>query len=126
MNSISNLLDLHDIDHTIMEEGKFKNQELQKYYNQFIETGVQSSLKALKIGATIEDLDINDLENHIKQTNNNSIIQVFEKLKCGSRNHLRAFVRGIEYNGETYQPKYISKETFSSIVNGEYERCGRK
>ncbi len=42
---------------------------------------------------------------------------VFENLRKGSENHLRAFVNNIEKNGgEKYSPVILSEEEYSEIV----------
>ncbi|WP_148868749.1 DUF2202 domain-containing protein [Tenacibaculum adriaticum] len=123
MNAVANLLDLYNIDYTILEEGLFVNQDLQNLYNQFVIDGAIDQTKALQIGATIEDLDIVDLENNIKVTSNTAIISVFESLQCGSRNHLRSFVSAIEIFGEKYTPQYLTQEEYNSIINSSNEQC---
>ncbi len=123
MNSVIDLLVLFNIDHTVLPEGKFENQELQNLYNQFVEDGQQNLLEALKIGATIEDLDIVDLDNYKNQTTNTNILSVYQKLQCGSRNHLRAYVTTIINNGGTYLPQFLSLDDFNEIINSNHENC---
>ena len=125
MNAVANLLDQYNIDYTILLDGEFENQELQDYYNQFVEKGQIDRVNALEVGATIEDLDIVDLENYINATSNADIIWVFESLQCGSRNHLRSFVGAIENSSETYEPQYLSLEDYNAIIDDTNERCGQ-
>lgn len=125
MNAIVNLLESNDIEYTILPYGEFNNQELQVLYNEFKTNGTTSKSKALQIGATIEDLDIIDLQNFIDKMSNSSIISVFKSLQCGSRNHLRSFVKAIEMSGDTYTPQYLSVTEYSSIINGSQEKCGQ-
>ncbi len=125
MNAVANLLDLYNIDYTILPDGEFENQELQDFYNQFVEKGQIDRVNALEVGATIEDLDIVDLENYINTTSNADIILVFESLQCGSRNHLRSFVRGLENSGASYTPQYLTIENYNLIVNDNNEKCGQ-
>lgn len=44
-------------------------------------------------GKEIEELDIKDLNERIEQTDNPDIKMIYENLKQGSENHLRAFTR---------------------------------
>ncbi|WP_044639649.1 DUF2202 domain-containing protein [Siansivirga zeaxanthinifaciens] len=125
MNAIETLLKQYNVTYEILPEGKFANEELQNFYNNFISSGAISIANALQIGATIEDLDIVDLQRNIEATNNKAIISVFEKLQCGSRNHLRSFLNGIESNGDTYTPQFLSLETYNSIINSPNEKCGK-
>ena len=77
---------------------EFENQDLQNYYNTFVTNGSISQDNALQIGATIEDLDIVDLERFITETTNTEITDVFNSLQCGSRNHLRSFVSSARWS----------------------------
>lgn len=123
MNAISTLLTNGSVEYNILPLGAFANQDLQNLYNQFTTDGAISISKALQIGATIEDLDIVDLENYKKTTTNTAIISVFNNLQCGSRNHLRSFVTAIINNGDTYTPQYLTQAEYNSIVTGSQEQC---
>jgi len=123
MDAISNLLEQNDIAYTILPDGEFENTELQELYNHFKVEGTNSKSLALQIGATIEDLDIVDLKNFTKETTNTAIIEVFNSLECGSRNHLRSFVKAIEINGDTYTPEYLNQDEYNSIISGTNESC---
>ena len=101
-------------------------QEIQNLYDQFVDDGSTSINNALLIGATIEDLDIYDLQEYIDVTSNVALISVFEKLQCGSRNHLRSFFSAIENLGESYVPQYITQEQFDNIINFQNEQCGNQ
>ena len=125
MNAVVKLLVQYNIDHTILPDGEFNNEELQDFYNQFVEKGQIDRVNALEVGATIEDLDIVDLENYIKATSNTDIITVFESLQCGSRNHLRSFVRGLENSGASYTPQFLTIENYNLIVSDNSEKCGQ-
>jgi hypothetical protein len=102
--------------------GVFQNEELQRLYDDLINTGLQSEISALTVGATIEDLDIKDLMEAIERTDNADIALAYENLTRGSRNHLRAFVRQLVNRGATYEPQYISNETYEEIIASDTER----
>ncbi len=123
MDAIANELDNFNIAYTILPEGQFSYPELQNFYDQFVIDGQISKLNALSIGATIEDLDIVDLEEYILETTNTSIIGIYESLKCGSRNHLRSYVSAIISNGGTYTPQFLSQSEFDEIIEGSHEQC---
>ena len=124
MNAILVLLDQYDISYSLLAYGEFNNPDIQKLYDQFIEYGSENKAKALEVGANIEDLDIVDLAKFIDATTNNAMIQVFESLQCGSRNHLRSFVNAIELSGNTYEPQYLTQEDYTLIINDSQEQCG--
>ncbi|WP_297069791.1 DUF2202 domain-containing protein [Thermococcus sp.] len=101
--------------------GEFQNQELQKLYDQLIEMGMKSEVDALKVGALIEETDIEDLQKWISLTDKVDIITVYENLMMGSRNHLRAFVSQLEKMGITYEPQVLPKDEFEEIINSPME-----
>ncbi|WP_299064520.1 DUF2202 domain-containing protein [uncultured Polaribacter sp.] len=123
IDAIENLLKQHKISYTILPEGIFSNQELQNHYDSFVIDGAKSAVEALKIGATIEDLDIKDLESYVSLTENNTLINVYQNLICGSRNHLRSFIKGLDKKGGTYTPQFITQDAFDAIINGSNEQC---
>lgn len=105
--------------------GIFKNTELQNLYNTLIAKGDLSLMDALTVGATIEDLDLNDLKTAKANISNPDIINVYENLAKGSRNHMREFYSQITGNGGAYSPQYITREEFEAIINSPKEMGGR-
>lgn len=122
-DSIKFLLDRYEIkDPVVIDDiGVFTSDELSNLYGDLIEKGSQSLLDALIVGATVEDLDINDLDN-LLNTDNEDIKITYKNLQKGSRNHLRAYVRQIIRNGGSYSPVYISQENYESIISSSQER----
>ena len=100
------------------ERGIFTNPDIARLYGDLVVIGSKSEIDALKVGATIEDLDIRDLEEFLEKTNNPDIRLIYENLKRGSYNHLRAFVGLLNSRGENYEPQYISQEEYESIIQG--------
>ncbi len=116
-NAVLTLLEGYGIEDPALEgEGQFANEELGALYNALIEQGSASLTEALKVGATIEDLDIADLQNLLAETENTDIIRVYENLLKGSENHMRGFVRNLQTLGETFSPQHISVEEFEAIL----------
>ena len=101
--------------------GEFQNEKLQNLYDQLIEMGMKSKVDALKVGALIEETDIEDLQKWISLTDKVDIITVYENLMAGSRNHLRAFVGNLENIGVTYEPQILPKDEFEEIINSSME-----
>lgn len=125
MEKVKTLLDQNKIQYEVLPLGKFKNKNLQKLYYDLIAKGNISEIEALKVGATIEDVDIFDLKRLKKETENQQILSTYDFLECGSRNHLRAFNRGLNMNNSSYEAQYISKEEWNKIINNEHEQCGK-
>ncbi len=126
-DSIKYLLNKYNISDPVKsdEVGKFSNPKYQELYQKLVEEGNKSVIDALKVGATIEDLDIADLQYWLNRTDNEDIKLVYENLMKGSRNHMRAFVSMLQKYGANYTPQYISKEEYEQIINSPMER-GRK
>jgi len=125
MNLVKALLDKYQIEDPASDQpGVFNNDHLQQLYNDLIALGSNSQMDALIVGATIEDLDIYDLEEYLKQTDNDDIKATFNLLDCGSRNHLRSFYNQITANGGDYTPQFIDQAEFDAIVNSQHEQCG--
>ncbi len=98
--------------------GNFVNQDLQNLYNQLVESGSVSDVDALKAGALIEEVDILDLINQINEkVDNQDIIYVYNNLKKGSENHLRAFVKNLSKRNVIYSPVYLDIDTYNAIIN---------
>ena len=118
MDQVEQLLDKYNLADPIINNGvsQFTNPDLASLYTQLIEKGSQSQIEALKVGATIEDLDIKDLTENLGKTNNPDIIQVFTNLRSGSYNHLRAFTNNLKKTGDSYTPQYISQSEYEKIL----------
>ena len=95
---------------------------MQSLYTQLISKGRVSLLSAFQVGATIEDLDISDLNSSLSVTNNQDVRLVYNFLNKGSRNHLRSFYKNILNTNGTYTPTYISQAEFDLIVNSAMEK----
>lgn len=105
--------------------GVFQNNNLQELYNTLMEQGGQSLIEALKVGATIEDVDIFDLMNLSENVvDNEDMLAAYKELTKGSRNHLRAFMRQLTFLEGTYVPQFISADLFNEILNAPRERGG--
>ncbi len=104
------------------QPGIFVNQDLQALYTALVAQGEISRIEALKVGATIEDLDIRDLMDLVEEADNQDILMVFANLTKGSRNHLRSFSKLLLRSGITYVPQYISPELYQWIITTPHER----
>jgi len=125
MDALENLFDKYGLtDPVIPGVGKFANEELQRLYDYLMLWGMESLMDSLYVGAAIEETDMIDIQHAIDDAspNHEDIISTYESLMCGSRNHLRSFVRQIEANGGVYDP---SDEYFAEIAYSPMERdCG--
>ncbi len=123
-DAIKLLLDKYDLEDPVTndERGVFTNEDLQELYTELVELGSTSLINALTVGATIEDLDIKDLQDLNEISDNQDITAVYNNLEKGSRNHLRSFTKTLERNGASYEARYITEEEYLSIISSDLER----
>lgn len=124
MDSVLSLLNKYGIpDPASPQVGVFVNQDLQLLYNGLTAQATISSIEALKVGATIEDLDINDIDHFISNTTKIDLLSVYDNLTCGSKNHIRSFTSQLTLNGVTYVPQFISVEYYNTILSSPSGGC---
>ncbi|GEM_PF-262966 len=102
--------------------GVFTNEDLQKLYTDLVAAGKVSLVEADKVGATIEDLDISDLQKALNEIDNLDIRTVYQNLMKGSRNHLRSFYAQLKALGVEYTAQYIDAAELEKIVTTSHER----
>lgn len=102
-------------------KGEFSNPDFTALYKQLVEKGSQSLMDALIVGATIEDLDLYDLDQWMLKIQDEDILSVYKNLAKGSRNHMRAFYGQITSREGDYKPQYISQQKMDEIVNSPKE-----
>jgi hypothetical protein len=121
-DAVGTLLDRYEI--ADPSEGKgagsFTDPAIQDLYASLVEQGSGSLVDALTVGATIEDLDIADLQ--ARATDTADIALVYANLEKGSRNHLRAFTKQLDRNGASYTPTHITQAEYDAIVSSDMER----
>ena len=105
--------------------GVFHDAQLAALYAQLVETGVASETAALAVGATIEDLDLRDIDRMTARTTDPTALATYAVLHCGSRNHLRAFTSQLAMRGASYTPQYVSPAQFDAILTNAHESCGQ-
>jgi len=124
MAAIKILLDKYDIEDPVVnyDIGVFQNKLLSELFVKLTEAGDVSLVEALKVGLTIEYLDIRDLIKFTEGVESEDVILLYNNLTRGSRNHLRAYYRQTLQNGGTYEAQFITQELFDSIINSPKER----
>lgn len=101
--------------------GVFSDTTLQKLYSQLITQGSVSALDGFIVGATIEDLDIYDLDHWTLKIDNQDIKYVYQNLAKGSRNHMRSFYSQVIGAGGTYSAQFITPAELAAIINSPKE-----
>jgi len=105
--------------------GVFENDDLQALYNQLVAMGQPSLIDALKVGCLIEEKDIQDINDKKAEVlDEPDIVQVYDNLLCGSRNHLRAFNSNLLNQGVSYEATVLSQAEWDVIAYSAQETCG--
>ena len=127
MDSMKSKIDKYGLVDPVTDDtvGVFQNEELSTLYRALVDRGNASLEEALHVGGYIEELDIGDLEEAIAESSHADVVQAYENLERGSRNHLRAFVGQIENLGIVYEAQLMSQEEVDAIVNSATERGGK-
>jgi hypothetical protein len=119
---VKELIDKYELEDPALnhEPGVFRDNGLQELYDVLTEKGKVSYEDAIVVGLTIEDLDIYDLEMALEnEVDNEDIVEAYNFLLMGSKNHMKAFFFHAKRNGLEYIPQYISQEHFLEIVEEE-------
>lgn len=121
-DAVGDLLDRYAIADPMAEDaaGVFVDPAIQKLYDDLVEQGSRSVVDALIVGATIEDMDIVDLQ--LRRSGVEAIDVVYANLEKGSRNHLRAFIRTLESQGGEYTPSFLTTAEYEAIISSPTER----
>ncbi len=128
MDAIKVLVDAAGLADPVMSDGVgvFSNAQIANLYTTLVERGNPSVVEALRVGGFIEEFDIKDLQEAIAEasqgSNQAAVLQVYNNLMAGSRNHLRAFVTALANQGVAYQAQVLTQEQVDTIVNSAWER----
>ncbi|MEN8162923.1 MAG: DUF2202 domain-containing protein, partial [Acidobacteriota bacterium] len=124
MDRVLSVMDLYEMTDPVTDDtvGIFVDQHLADLYTTLVDQGAQSLVDALIVGATIEDLDIFDLNELISIGTNDHLLFAWQNLNKGSRNHMRAFISALNAQEGAYQPQYIDQDSFDAILASEWER----
>jgi len=111
------------------ERNTYTDNDLQDLYNSLLNNAIGSDdLAALRVGALVEETDIMDINAHKANVSleHTDIISTYDNLLCGSRNHLRSFVKQIEsISGTSYVTQVPALDAeVRAILNSPQESCG--
>jgi len=124
MDQLLDLLNFYNIEDPANEEvGVFTNVELQVLYDELTMISDSSLVHAFSVGALIEDLDIKDIVLFEANTEKADILEAYEMLVCGSKNHIQGYTNKLNANGVTYIPQFISQEDYDAILSGGHLSC---
>ncbi len=119
MDAVKCLLDKYGITDPVVDDtpGAFSDPSVRNLYQALVTKGLTSLENALWVGATIEDMDIYDLNALLSQTDNDDILNVYTNLNSGSKNHMRAFCGVLGTFGIVYEAQYLTQNEIDEIIS---------
>ena len=125
MDALKNLITRNELIDPVVNDavGEFSNPDFADLYDQLVMDGSESLEAALARGVYIEELDIADLEQALKETSMRAVERVFQNLLNGSHNHLDALQRALEADG-TESPAQLGIGECTCPVDGECDMTG--
>jgi hypothetical protein len=132
MDSVKAMLDNLSIPDPVVDDsaGAFTNADIRALYDGLLARGSVTLNEGLAVGAFIEEFDIVDVQNARDEAASGSnqlpILQTYDSLLCGSRNHLRSFVGLIRASGIAYTAQFMTQAEVDAIVNSSSEKCGKQ
>jgi hypothetical protein len=116
-DTLKKFLDKYNLPDPFQEAvGVFTNVDLQGKYDQLLAIGSQSYIDGLYVGATIEEIDMLDIQHAIDVTTHIDVLTAYRNLLEGSKNHLNAYVKALSAQGVIYTPQFISQEFYDAIL----------
>jgi hypothetical protein len=116
-DTLKKMLDKYGLpDPALPDIGAFTNPDLQAKYVGLVADGLISYVDGLYVGATIEEIDMIDIQQALDATTRLDLRTAYQHLLEGSKNHLRAFVAGLAAQGVVYEPAFISRELYDAII----------
>lgn len=117
MDTMKKMLDKYGLpDPALPTIGLFTNPDLQAKHDELVASGSLSYIDGLYAGATIEEIDMIDIQHAIDITSHLDLVTAYQNLLEGSKSHLRAFVGALRAQGVDYTPQFISQELFDAIM----------
>jgi len=117
MDQLKCVFDAYQLpDSASTEVGQFNDAKLQSLYQDLTTRGMTSLPEALRVGALIEEVDIQDLNQALTVIQQPEMRVIYQNLLEGSYNHLRGFVRNLEQQGEGYTAQILSNSEVTSIL----------
>ncbi len=120
MEAMRALMSKYGVPNTLQEDvpGVFTNPYFQNLYHEFTARGAASREGAMEVAATIEDMNIHDLNVMMAQADNEDIRFVYQNLMAGSMTHMRTYSNLMGSMGHMYSPRYMSQDEYDRIMMG--------
>ena len=125
-DAVASTMERLDVEDPVVDDsiGVFVNADLAELYLEMVSEGLASRVDALHVGATIEEIDMVDIQAALERTEEPGIVTLYESLLCGSRNHLRSFTSELESAGHPYVAQFLDPADLEAIISSPKEQCG--
>ncbi len=125
-DAVAGTMERLDVEDPVVDDsiGVFVDPQLAVIYDEMVSEGMTSAVAALHVGATIEEIDMVDIQAALGRTDEPALVTLYESLLCGSRNHLRAFASELESSGHPYEAQYLDPAELEAILSSPREQCG--
>ncbi len=77
---------------------------------------------ALRAAVTVQERSVAALDERLRETDNDDLRFVYERLQRASRNHLRLLDDALRQRNSSAEPSVLDADRFESIVTGDIER----
>jgi len=120
MDALLKMLEMYGIADPVGDNGagEFTDTTLAGLYSTLANQADDSLPDAFRVGAYIEELDIQDLRAALQATDEPSLTNAYTHLLAASRNHLRVFVSHLTALGETYEAQVLDPADLEQLTDG--------
>lgn len=98
------------------DKGVYESLYITKLYRDLLKKGKSDPFEAMRIGTTLEEMHIKDLNDLLENTSNDDLIELYTELKLGAISHIRAFYNLLKKNGLSYEAQFLSNEELRAIL----------
>lgn len=102
--------------------GRYVDSTITGHYYRLIARGKISQDEALLTCLSLEEFDLHQIMLFQLRAFNPDVVNLLEIVARGARNHMRSLHRHCQGRGLSFEPVYLSKEYFNTVVNQPHER----
>jgi hypothetical protein len=111
---------------TSRSEAVYGDDDHLEAWDQLLSRGSASLLEAYRANAYMEEWDITEIRALMESTNEQSLVNVLERLLAGAEKHLQMLVSRIQGLGHVYQAQMLRQSDVDQICSGVEPYAGRQ
>ncbi|PIR78441.1 MAG: hypothetical protein COU28_01585 [Candidatus Magasanikbacteria bacterium CG10_big_fil_rev_8_21_14_0_10_36_16] len=105
-----------DLSSAVLEDGKFKDDNIQNLYNKLLPIGNEMRDKAYTSGLLLEESIITNIDTYLERGIDGLSKTIFEAIKESSGKNMKVLNDLLIKDGATYVPQVLSQSEFDSFV----------